>query len=195
MGKNFSLSTNPDRHKSDFYQTPYNITRRLLEIENFKGSILEPANGGGAITTILKEFGYKDITAYDLVIDNIDFLEETRKFNNIITNPPYRLASKFIKKAFEVATDKIALLLPLNYLHGKKRYDEIYSLRKLEKVYVFTRYPMLGVEIRPDGKYKTGMMVYAWYIFNINYCGEPIIKWLDNNEDCLNLKGQENERD
>lgn len=40
MGKNFSGNTNKRRSKSDFYQTPYNITRRLLEVEKFSGRIL-----------------------------------------------------------------------------------------------------------------------------------------------------------
>lgn len=185
MGKNFSLNTNEYRHKSDFYQTPYNITRRLLEAENFKGSILEPSAGGGAITAVLHEAGYKDITAYDLVIDDKDFLDETAKFDNIITNPPFSLASEFILKAHEIARDKIALLLPLSYLHGKARHDEIYSLKTLQKVYVFTRYPMLSRYIRLDGKYETGMMVYAWYVFSPNFKGDPIIKWLDNNDDIV----------
>lgn len=52
MGKNFSGNTNPTRHKSDFYQTPYNLTRRLLEVEKFEGSILEPACGNGAIVSV-----------------------------------------------------------------------------------------------------------------------------------------------
>ena len=58
----------------------------------------------------------------------------------------------------------------------------------LKKVYVFTRYPMLGEKLREDGKYNTGMMVYAWYIFENHYSGDPIIDWIDNNGDVLNKK-------
>lgn len=56
-GKNFSGNSNPTRHKSDFYQTPYNLTRRLLEVEKFKGRILEPACGGGAIIPFWRRRG------------------------------------------------------------------------------------------------------------------------------------------
>ncbi len=181
-GKNFSGNSNPTRHKSDFYQTPYNLTRRLLEAEKFEGRILEPACGGGAITTILEEAGYGDITAYDLLIDGKDFLDETRKFDAIITNPPFSLAKEFILKACEVAP-RFAFLLPLSYLHGKERHDEIYTRGILEKIYVFTRYPLLLREIRADGRHETGMMVYAWYIFDTRHNGAPTIHWLDNNED------------
>ena len=44
---------------------------------------------------------------------------------------------------------------------------------------------MLGETLRSDGKYNTGMMVYAWYVFEKSYNGEPMIKWIDNNSDVL----------
>ena len=182
MGKNFSGNTNKLRSKADFYQTPYALTRRLLEVEKFEGRILEPSCGAGAITAILKEAGYKDITAYDYLLDGKDFLTETRKFDAIITNPPFSLAKEFILKACEIAP-RFAFLLPLTYLHGKERLDEIYLREILEKTYVFARYPLLSAEIRPDGKYETGMMVYAWYIFDTRHKGAPSIHWIDNSED------------
>ena len=72
----------------------------------------------------------------------------------------------------------------------KKRHDDVYSDREygLKKVYVFTRYPMLGDPLRVDGKYNTGMMVYAWYIFENHYSGLPTIDWIDNNNDVLSKK-------
>lgn len=182
MGKNFSGNTNKSRSKSDFYQTPYSITRRLLGVEKFEGRILEPACDAGAITAILKEAGYEDVTAYDLLLDGKDFLTETRKFDAIVTNPPFSLAKEFILKACEVAP-KFAFLLPLNYLHGKERLEEIFSRNILEKIYVFVRYPLLSREIRSDGKYDTGMMVYAWYIFDTRHKGAPSIHWIDNSDD------------
>lgn len=183
MGKNFSGNTNKKRSKSDFYQTPYAITRRLLEVEKFEGHILEPACGAGAITAILKEAGYDDVTAYDLLLDGKDFLAETRKFDAIVTNPPFSLAKEFILKACEVAP-RFAFLLPLSYLQGQARYNEIWSASEiLEKVYIFTRYPLLSAHIRPDGKYETAMMAYAWYIFDTRHKGAATIHWLDSSED------------
>lgn len=185
MGKNFSGNTNKLRSKADFYQTPYALTRRLLEVEKFEGRILEPSCGAGAITAILKEAGYKDITAYDLMLDGKDFLAETRKFDAIITNPPFSLAKEFILKACEVAP-RFAFLLPLSYLQGQARYNEIWSAREiLEKIYIFTRYPLLSAEIRPDGKYETAMMAYAWYIFDTGHKGTATIHWLDSSEDVV----------
>lgn len=82
-------------------------------------------------------------------------------------------------------------MLPLSYLHGKRRFDEIYSDKNfpLARVYVFTRYPMLGEVLREDGKYNTGMMVYAWFVWDKREAGrEPVIRWLDNNDYVLSKK-------
>ena len=193
-GKNFSANNTTDkRKKTDFYETPYSLTRKFLDAELFdKGAtVCEPACGKGAITKVLKEYWNEDlVTAYD---QEVNFLWETGNYNSIVTNPPFTIASEFINKAKIVATEKFAFLLPLSYLHGKKRYDEIYSDREygLKKVYVFTRYPMLGEKLREDGKYTTGMMVYAWFVWQNGHSGLPMIDWLDNNEDVLSKKDME----
>ena len=190
-GKNFSANNaTGKRKKSDFYETPYTLTRKFLDVEYFDKSlsVCEPACGGGAISKVLNEYWeYDKITAYD---KETNFLWDYNEYNYIITNPPFSLAFEFIQKAKQLAKSKFALLLPLSYLHGKKRFDEIYSDREygLEKVYVFTRYPMLGETLREDGKYNTGMMVYAWYVWANGYSGNPTIDWLDNNEDVLSKK-------
>ena len=190
-GKNFSANNaTGKRKKSDFYETPYTLTRKFLDVEYFNknSTVCEPACGGGAITRVLKEHWEDDkVTAYD---QETNFLWETGEYDYIVTNPPFSIAFEFIQRAKLVAKSKFAFLLPLSYLHGKKRFDEIYSDRTygLEKVYVFTRYPMLGEALREDGKYNTGMMVYAWYVWTNGYSGLPTVDWLDNNEDVLSKK-------
>jgi len=179
-GKNFSTNNTGKRKKSDFYETPYSLTRLLLDKEKLVGEILEPAIGDGAIGKVLNEYQYSYM-GYDL--EN-DFLKQTQKYDTIITNPPYSISQKFILKAKENARKKILFLLPLSYLHGKKRYDEIWTDKvfPLAKVYIFTRYSLLGEELRQDGKHNTGMMVYAWFVWEKKHKGEPVIGWLDNNE-------------
>jgi len=180
-GKNFSANNLGQRRKSDFYETPYSITRHLLKIEKFDGSILEPACGNGAISKLI------NCDSYDI---EKDFFTETKQYDFIITNPPFSIAFEFILQAKKIAKNKFAFLLPLSYLHGKKRFDNIYNDKTfpLARIYVFTRYPMLGDRLREDGKYRTGMMVYAWYIWEKEYCGEPIIRWIDNNNDVMKAK-------
>jgi len=194
-GKNFSANNASGKRKaSDFYETPYSITQHLLVREQFdtSGVVCEPAQGAGAIVKVLStRWSKSSIVAYDI---EKNFLTETKTYDYIITNPPFSLAQEFIQKAKLVATKKFAMLLPLSYLHGKKRHDEIYMDKTygLKTVYVFTRYPMLGEQLREDGKYNTGMMVYAWYVFENGYSESPTIKWIDNNSDVLSKKDKNN---
>jgi len=50
---------------------------------------------------------------------------------------------------------------------------------------------MLGEPLREDGKYNTGMMVYAWFVFEKDYGDSPVIDWIDNNEDVLSKKDKQ----
>lgn len=181
-----SLKASPQRkldHSSkDFFQTPHPLTRLLLENEVFDGTILEPAAGKGAIVKVLKDFDNKEIVAYDLDDNNgKDFLTEDRCFSNIITNPPFKLAHQFILHSKQLANQKIAMLLPLNYLHGQKRFNEIWTdtLFPLASVYIFTRYVMFDTKLRKDDKLiSNGFMTFAWFVWDKKHQGPPAIKWL-----------------
>lgn len=192
-GKNFSCNNaKGQRKKSDFYETPYSITKQLLERESITGPVLEPSCGNGAIAKVLRGHGL-DVIEKDIAYGQ-DFLLETGRYTSIVTNPPFSLAYEFILKCKEV-TDYFALLLPLSYLHGKQRYDNIYSDKKfpVSTVYVFTRYPMLGEPLREDGKYHTGMMVYAWFIWNKHSeSNKPTIEWIDNHSFVLGSRDSSN---
>jgi len=182
MGKNFSCNNLGQRKKSDFYETHESMVQQLLDREKIEGTVLEPACGHGAITRVLSRITPL-WSAYDIQMGT-DFLDEKEQYDIVLTNPPYSLAFEFIQKAKEVAREKIIFLLPLSYLHGKKRYDTIWTDKKfpLARIYVFTRYPMLGVPLRHDGKYPTGMVVYCWMVWERGYKGDPFIKWIDNNQ-------------
>jgi hypothetical protein len=206
MGKNYSCcNKDGKRKKLDFYETPYSITQQFLDEINknddicldSKDLILEPCCGNGAIIKVLQN-SYNNIMYYDIRKTNIcskpkDFLNESNMYDWIITNPPFFLAFEFIKKCKEVSRKGFCLLLPLNYLHGKKRFNELYNVNdnyKLKNLYIFTRYPMLGDEINSEGKYKSGMLVYAWYVWVNKYDGDPKVKWIDNSKWIINSKNK-----
>lgn len=193
-GKNFSANNHKgQRKKSDFYETPYTITKHLMDNEPFdlNKTVCEPACGDGAIVKVLEQYFKSPIIHYDIERDFLTVQNE--EYDYIVTNPPFSLAYEFIQQSKKLAKEKFAMLLPLSYLHGKRRYDNIYTNTHygLQTIYVFTRYPMLGEQLRPDGKYNTGMMVYAWYIFTNGYTNPPTIQWLDNNDDVLSKKDRE----
>ena len=199
-GKNFSKANRGQRRAGDFYQTPCSMTDHLLrriKIRNFP--ILEPADGYGAITWRLWEkYGPNRVDHFDLEGDGIDFLTWTKKAAWVITNPPFTLSTEFIRKSQEIATKGFALLMPIEYLHGKERYEEFYKDAKgypLTRVLIFTRRAMLTDEVRDDGRYKTGMITWCWYIWERmpfhRGPSRPVIEWIDNDADVLRKEKRE----
>ena len=99
----------------DFHETPRMAIKALLAVETFIGPIWEPACGLGAISTILEEHGHT-VVSTDLVergfgIGRVDFLLEQHGLApNVITNPPYKLADEFARRACDLTTGKVALL-------------------------------------------------------------------------------------
>jgi hypothetical protein len=187
-----------DRPLADNYATYFSMTRRLFDFNdfNFDLSVSEPAAGEGAMVKVLKDvfsnvlasdkYSYVNKYCPEVSILQRDFiLESSPSVDYVITNPPYtKLGDQFILKCKDVAKEKFALLLPLNYLHGLYRYDNIYKNQYgycLEWVNVFVRYPYFGYD--PVGKYPTGQLVFAWYIWNKNYKGFAKMRHIDNRFD------------
>lgn len=123
-----------DRNKTDFYPTPPDVTVALLEFLEKQGhidtaaAIWEPACGTGAMAEVMKWRGY-DVFCTDLHPNGyghpipVDFLGDAHydHWNEwIITNPPFSLAEKFIRRALEL--DKpFAFLLKSQFWHAKSR--------------------------------------------------------------------------
>lgn len=149
----------------DFYQTPPFMMRQLLEALPIKeGLILEPARGAGAIERMLVErYGAERVVAYDIQ-EGGDFLQETRRFSTIITNPPFACALEFIERGLKVADRRLSLLLPLDYLHGAKRYQRVFSKESplsLAWVHVFIRRVLMTPNAPKEEKVEAGMITWA----------------------------------
>lgn len=194
---NYSGNKNrKNRIKNDAYQTPYSMTHQLFENYNgfdFNKSVLEPAAGKLAMIKILKEYFKKNICWSDLtpppgIKNGLDFFEypiNNKKYDYIITNPPFKLVTEFILKSMEIAKEKFALLMKIDFLTSISRYEEIYSKQStfkfgLKYVKIFVRKPDLRSEIREDGKYNTGIDGFAWYIWEKGYNKKPMISWINN---------------
>jgi hypothetical protein len=150
--------------------TPPHATQALVDRERFVGTILEPACGDGAIVRVLKKHGC-DVEATD-ILDGQDFLARTDKAVNIITNPPYRNSLDFILHAKKVATRKIAMLLPVEFLHGSTRHELFQDRRfPLKVVYVFSSRLRFGSE-------TDATVGHAWYVWDRKHKGEPSLRWI-----------------
>lgn len=155
-----------DRQSEDFYPSTPECTYSFLHMEReyLKGmKILEPCCGDGAISKLLIEDGF-DVTSTDLVYrgygeGGIDFLWTTETdCDAIVTNPPFKLADKFIIHAFEVLEVKyLALLLKATYWHAKSR------IGLFEKYPPAVVYPMTW---RPDFlKRGAPTMDFMWVVW------------------------------
>lgn len=117
-----------DREQNDFYATDPKAVEELLKVQTFSKRVWECACGTGHISNVLKNHGY-DVYSTDLIArgygDQMDFLNNDIKSwdGDIITNPPYKLALEFVKKAHELVTDghKVAMFLKLTFLESKRR--------------------------------------------------------------------------
>jgi len=177
------------REKHDFYATPEETTRAILDVLVLEGSILEPACGIGHISKVLKEYyPENEIISTDLIDrgfgeGGIDFLSHDygRRFDNIITNPPFKLAKEFVEKALTIANDKVIMLMKIQFLESKGR-REFLENSPLKYVYCFSeRQPTMrnGWKINPKtGKPWSSALFLAWFVWEIGYEGEPIVRWL-----------------
>ncbi len=169
-----------NREKDDFYPTPPNATEALLAVEKFSGPIWEPACGDGAICKVLSARGY-DVVATDLVdrgfgISRRDFLMEYQpQAPNIVTNPPFKLATQFVRHALSLSSGKVCILMRLACLEGADR-REIYDNSPFARVWVFSRRLTMYRNGEDDG--GSGMIAYAWYVWDHAHLGPATVGWI-----------------
>jgi hypothetical protein len=173
-----------NREKDDFYATPPAATQALLSVETFEGAIWEPACGQGHLSKVLIDAGYEVIST-DLVARGygeagVDFLMEWQpRAPNIVTNPPFKLSSGFVRNALKLTTGKVAMLLKVGFLEGVERAD-VFDHAPLARVHVFRR----RQSFLKDGLYSTnmngkgGMIAYAWFVWEHGYSGKPTLGWI-----------------
>ncbi len=124
----------------DYYATNPIAVKKLLQAYDFKGhTMLEPCVSGGHIANVMKEYYQNDleVTGVDIVdrgypntiISNFLEWETDKRFEMIVTNPPYSLATEFAYKGLSLLTDgtdntangQMAMFLKIQFLEGEKR--------------------------------------------------------------------------
>ena len=163
-----------ERSQMDFYPTPPEVTRALLERLKYdlKGAtIWEPACGDGRMANEMTKCGYK-VIATD-IITGTDFLDE--KINVpcdwIITNPPFSMAEKFIRRAKNIGVP-FAFLLKSQYWHAARRIKLFREIQPSE---------VLPLTWRPDFTGKgSSLLDVCWCVWGTSEPGvteyEPLEK-------------------
>ena len=118
------------KEKNDELYTPREAIEPILKYLDKDKIYWECTDFGDSnIRKVLVENGFKVIATRK---EEFDFLKDDPlfKFDVIITNPPYSIKDKFIKRCYEL--DKpFMLLLPLTALEGKER-NELYKKYGIE---------------------------------------------------------------
>lgn len=126
-GEILANKSSKDRPSTDFYPTPPEVTKALLEFLKIPTdkTLWECACGRGHMTKVMEEFGYKvistDLNDFGFGETGIDFTNaETRECQWIITNPPFIELEAFIRQCIKFGIP-FAMLLKSQYWHSKKR--------------------------------------------------------------------------
>lgn len=184
-----------ERVEYDYYATNPKAIEMLLREYEFNGNkMLEPCVGAGHIADAVKSFrGYEniEITGVDLINRNYpntivaDFLkwDNGEKYDFIISNPPYSLAQEFIEHGLDLLKDngQMAMFLKIQFLEGQKR-KFFFEDNPPKYVYVFRNRMATwnnGKPVDPKtGKKWATTMCHAWFIWEKDFKGEPIVRWL-----------------
>ncbi len=171
----------PDRLKpdADFYPTPPLVTRAILRRETFPGTVWEPAAGAGHMVDAVIAYGQPDVVGTDIIprrgdVTYKDFLAEgllaedavpPPGVRSIITNPPFRHAERFVRRAislFDHGVERAAFLLRFQFVESDGR-NAFLTTNPPARVWVFSgrvQVSEMGLE-NPRG----GMIVYAWWVW------------------------------
>ena len=113
--------------------------------------------GNSNIRKVLVENGFKVIATRK---EEFDFLKDDPLFNFdvIITNPPYSIKDKFLKRCYEIGKP-FMLLLPLTALEGKER-NKLYKENGIELI-------ILNKRINFMKEKKNVWFNTSWFCYNI----------------------------
>lgn len=173
-----------EREKNDFYSTDPHSLKIFLDEFRLHDDVWEPACGMGHLSKVLKDRGYKVVSS-DLIDrgygdTGIDFLRTNSKDMNvdILTNPPYKYAQKFVEHSLDVVADGyyVVMFLKIQFLEGQKRAE---LFKKYPPKYVYVNSKRQICYINGDmSKKMSSATCYCWFVWEKGYKGETIIKWL-----------------
>lgn len=173
-----------DRHHRDWYVDPAFCTELLLGAVKFGGSIWDPCAGQGTIVDActaagLRAFG-TDISPEAPHIAELDFLAEHRgAADNIVFNPPYKEAEKFIRRALVLARSRVAVLLQQQFPYSQARY-QLFTEHPPEQILFLSSRPSMppGHLLRDGMAQKGGKVDYLWIVWDRGHRGATTCGWL-----------------
>jgi len=163
----------------DFYPTPAWAVRGLLSLETFVGTIHEPCCGAGHMSKALEASGYtvisSDLFDHGYGSVGVDVRSLSDGAENIVTNPPYNLATEIIPHILRVAQRKVALLTRMAFLESKRRYG-IFRETPPARIYVFSE--RLSMAPAGESVQGGGTVSHCWIVWDKEHQGRPELDWI-----------------
>jgi hypothetical protein len=162
-----------ERVPGDDYATPAWVIEALLSVEIFEDPIWEPAPGTGHMVRALEAGGHR------VIWNELDFLTyDGTPMPSIISNPPFRLAAIFCRRALEITepvNGKVAMLLPLAYDTALSRVDLFRDHPAFHKKYIITqRIRWANLPQKAAGPSQN----HAWYCWDWRHRGQATLGWI-----------------
>ena len=184
------VNPNAERQAEDFYATDPKaldlFMSRIAEDDYWiNKKVWEPSCGMGHLSELLINKG-KIVLSTDIIdrgYNNFNgvcnFLDSTDIFDgDILTNPPFKLAEKFVEKGIELLQygNKLLLFLKIQFLEGQKR-KILFKKYPPKYVYVYSSRQLCCKDGEFE-KYTATTQCYAWYIWEKGFTGETILRWI-----------------
>ena len=145
-------------YSNDFQTPPYAI-EPLIPFLKKNWVIWECACGKGNLVRALEKHGFK-VIGTDIIYGQ-DFLKwKPKRFDCIVTNPPYSLRYDFIKRCYELGKPW-AMLMTLTTLEGKRQ--ELFKKYGIELLLLNKR---INFET-PSGKGSGAWFPVAWFCWKL----------------------------
>lgn len=181
-----------ERASGEWYVETRQCVDQLLDRVPFPGISWDPACGMGTTVMAARARGYV-VLASDLVDRGcpdshfgLDFLNGSpilASVDNIFCNPPFGrgiTAMAFLERALGLATNKVAMILPLPYLASIRR-NPFYQRAPLQQILVCSERPSMPPgELLVSGQIeaKGGTEDYMWLVFERGWRGGATTGWL-----------------
>lgn len=153
----------------------------------------EPACGDGNICRVIREYA-----GYDAIVDASDIVDrgwrdnfkqsnffdlcydDVRHHDVIITNPPFSHLNGFIDHGLRMTERYLMLFCKIQALETVER-ARMLKAAPLQAVYVHSRRQPTwrnGKPFKSDGSKWATTMCMAWLVFDKEYKGEPVLRFL-----------------
>ena len=182
-----SNHTEKEREVNDYYATDPIAAELLLQHEEFLHDIWEYASGENHLADVFTKHGHivrmSDIVKRTPTTEVYDFLsmDNISWKGDIITNPPYKLATEFIYKALSIISDanKVAMFLKLQFMEVNES-KHLFTIFPPKTIYVSSSRILCAKNAEFERMRAGGgsAVAYAWYVWVKGYKGPTSIKWI-----------------